>query len=85
MDEDTERILSLKLANVTTKISAIGTVGIDSGEKIKEARIAFESLSEEEQAKVENAKELQDAENSYSTLAVKESERLIDAIGGNFK
>lgn len=81
LDEDTERILSLKLTNVTTKISDIGTVSIDSGEKIKAARTAFEALSEEEKAKVENAKELQDAENSYSTLAVKESERLINAIG----
>lgn len=81
LDEDTASVLTLKIADVQTKISDIGTVSLDSGEKITAARNAFESLSEEEQAKVENAGDLQKAEDSYSTLAVKECENLINAIG----
>lgn len=81
LDEDIESVLALKIADVTSKIEEIETVDLDSGEKIAEARKAFDSLSEEEQGKIENASILQKAEDTYSILAVKKCEDLINAIG----
>lgn len=81
LDEDTKSVLVKKIADVQTKISDIGIVSLDSGEKITVARNAFESLTEEEQVKVENAEDLQLAEDCYSALAVQECENLINAIG----
>lgn len=81
MDEDIENVRELKIADVMTKISEIGIVNLDSAEKIGVARSVFESLSDEEQIKVENAEELQSAEINYSMLAIKKCEDLINAIG----
>ena len=70
-------------------IDAIGTVTEDSEDKIRTARKAYDALTEEQQALVENYQTLLDAEVAYAQLvkteedeiAAKAVEKLIDAIG----
>ena len=72
---------------VTAQIEAIGTVTLQSGDKIAAARRAYEELCPEQKALVsaETIKILTDAEDAYAALvdqdAAKRVEDLIDAIG----
>ena len=74
---------------VETLIDAIGTVTRDSGEKIKDARDAYDALTDTQKALVENYKVLTDAEKAYAELvktaedeaAAKAVEEKISAIG----
>lgn len=51
-------------------ISQIGTVSFSSDEAIQKAQNAFDSLSVEEQKKVENIKTLEDARAAYDALGI---------------
>ena len=74
---------------VAEKIDAIGEVTLNSGEKIREAREAYNRLTDVQKALVENYKTLTDAEAKYASLtkaaedesAANAVEKLIDAIG----
>lgn len=67
-------------------IDAIGPVNIESGKAIADARAAYDALTEEQRAAVENYKQLQDAEDAFAALledvnAAEQVVKLIDAIG----
>ena len=65
-------------------IDKIGTVTIDSGKRIKEARAAYDKLTKVQQKLVENYEKLVTAEKEYDKLAdeaVSKVEKLIDKIG----
>lgn len=81
LNKATENILAIKISNATSKISNIGTVNLDSKDKIIAAQEALEYLSDQEKSMVENIDMLQIAEETYSELAVKECENLINSIG----
>lgn len=81
LNKATEDILAIKISNATSKISDIGTVDLDAKDKIIAAQEAFEYLSDQEKSMVENADTLQRAEETYSELAIKECENLINSIG----
>lgn len=67
---------------VETLIDAIGKVTVDSGDIIKAARAAYDSLSAADKKKVTNLDTLEDAEEEYDELTVvKNVIDLIDAIG----
>ena len=67
---------------VETLIDAIGKVTVDSGDIIKAARAAYDSLSAADKKKVANLDTLEDAEEAYDELTVvKNVIDLIDAIG----
>lgn len=67
---------------VEALIDAIGTVTVDSGDLIKAARAAYDSLSAADKKKVTNLDTLEDAEEEYDELTVvKNVIDLIDAIG----
>ena len=70
---------------VEDKIDAIGTVTLDSGDKIKAARNAYEALTDIQKALVSNLDKLEDAEKALAGLkdeaAADAVEKLIDAIG----
>ena len=67
---------------VETLIDAIGKVTVDSGDLIKAARAAYDSLSAADKKKVTNLDTLEDAEEEYDELTVvKNVIDLIDAIG----
>lgn len=57
--------------DVMEKIAAIGTVDSTSGEKILEARAAYDALDEKEKAEVENYAVLVAAEESYKRILTK--------------
>lgn len=65
--------------NTEQLISKIGTVTLDSGDAISEARSSYESLGDE-QKDVENVQTLQDAENQYSSLLQSEAAPIEEAI-----
>ena len=70
---------------VEEKISLIGEVSLDSEAAIREARAAYEALTDEQQGRVTNYQTLLDAEDAYAALVDKAAaeavEDLIDAIG----
>ena len=74
---------------VEEKIDAIGTVTLNSEDKIKEARRAYDALTDVQKALVANYMTLTDAESAYAALvkaaedeaAADAVEALIDAIG----
>lgn len=71
-------------ANVTSvqdKINAIGTVSLSSSTKIKQARTAYDKLTDVEKALVNNYAVLTSAEETYSGLLVASAIEKIDAIG----
>ena len=75
----------MKAVEVMDKIDAIGAVTLDSKEAIEAARAAYDALSSQEKAYVENEQVLLDAEAAYQKLAdehaAKEVKDLISAIG----
>ena len=81
--------LTLKLAgwavnDAKAKIDAIGDVTLDSGAAIDAARNAYNSLSDEQKAQIENYDKLTAAETKLAqlqTAAVNNVDSLIDAIG----
>jgi len=73
-------------SNVKELIDDIGTVGYTDSckDKIESARAAYDALSEEQKALVDNYGTLIDAETTYGSLrneAISEVEGLIDSIG----
>ena len=67
--------------NVIKLIDSIGTVTLDSGDAITIARNAYDALPEDEKANVTNYAILVAAEETFSTLQIRNVESLIDAIG----
>lgn len=76
-----EELSVLKIDFAENKISAIGEVTLESGEDIKVAREAYDTLSDTEKQKVTRYNELTEAEKVYEDLAVKQCVGLIDSIG----
>ena len=70
---------------VDSLISAIGTVTLESGDRIASARAAYDALEAAARALVENEGKLSDAEENYHVLTVQqdadEIDRLIDSVG----
>lgn len=77
----TEQLVNLMLENAAAKISAIGTVTLDSEEKIKEARNAYDSVPNSDKSKVNNYDELLAAEDKYIELSIANCITLINGIG----
>lgn len=78
----TDVIIMSTVKTVETLIDAIGKVTVDSGDLIKAARAAYDSLSAADKKKVTNLDTLEDAEEEYDELTVvKNVIDLIDAIG----
>ena len=75
-EEDTERA-----AQVDLLIGAIGTVGEESGDAIRKARLAFDALTEKQKTLVERAGELDVAEQAYNKLKADGVSAAIAAIG----
>lgn len=78
--------LAAAVSEVERLIDAIGPVNIESGKAIADARAAYNALTEEQRAAVENYKQLQDAEDAFAALledvnAAEQVVKLIDAIG----
>ena len=69
-------------SEVEEAISAIGTVTLESGEAIQNARTLYDGSEADVQAAVENIADLEAAETELSTLKVEEATNLITAIGG---
>lgn len=76
-----DQLSDLKIDDTETKISAIGTVMLDSENKIKDAREAYDALSDEEKAKVVKYTDLTNAEADYEKLSIDNCISLINAIG----
>lgn len=66
-----QRLSDLKVQNVVTAISDIGTVSLESENGIIDARSAYNSLSAGEQSKVENIGVLSQAESTLTELKEK--------------
>lgn len=67
--------------NVESLISAIGEVTINSGDVIRDARIAYTELPANEKGKVSNLKDLDAAEKAYDQLYADIVADVIDQIG----
>lgn len=76
-----DQLSDLKIDAAETKISAIGTIMLDSENKIKDAREAYDALSDEEKAKVVKYTDLINAEAEYEKLSIVNCISLINAIG----
>ena len=70
--EPVEKVISL--------IDAIGTVTLNSKEKIEAARKAYDALSYAQKQKVENYKKLTDAENKLADLQKEEDKKLAQKV-----
>lgn len=68
---------SQAVQNVETLISDIGDVSLDSKERIDAAQQAYDALSAEEKAKVENLSLLLDGQTAYRELEKQEAEKLV--------
>lgn len=78
---DIEQLTNLRIEDVNSKISAIGTVTLDSEKTITEARDAYDKLSDNGKAKVIGYDELTLAEENYEKLAISNCIELINNIG----
>lgn len=78
---DLAQLTNLRIEDVNSKISAIGTVTLDSGKKITEARDAYDKLSEADKSKAIGYEKLIVAEEDYEELIVNNCIELIDSIG----
>ena len=67
--------------DVENLIVAIGEVTLESGDVIREARIAYTELSDNEKGKVSNLKDLEIAEKIYDQLHADAVAGVIDQIG----
>ena len=76
----TELNILTTAAKVEEAIKAIGTVTLESGKVIAEARSFFDGSSAEVQAKVTNAGELTAAENKLKELEDQASQQRADAV-----
>lgn len=70
----------LRVANVEALINAIGTVTLNSGEKIDAAQAAYDALSAADAAKVSNAAALTDAATQLETLQKQEAQKLLSQM-----
>ncbi len=76
-----ELVLEDEVKNVQNVISAIGTVNLTSGKKIKTAREAYDKSSAEAKKQINNYDVLQKAETEFSALNVDKVVALINEIG----
>lgn len=67
---------------VKEKIAAIGVVTVESGEKIKAARNAYDNLEQNIRYKVKNIDVLEKAEKAYREINQKEADKVIAMIAG---
>ena len=70
-----------KVNNVINLINQIGTITVNSGDKIAAAQTAYNALSAEEKSNVSNYATLQEAENEFSQQKVNNVINLINQIG----
>ena len=68
-------LTELKVAEVVRLINEIGTVTLNSGDKISVAQSAYNSLSADAKSKVENANVISEAKQTLSQLEEEEAER----------
>ncbi|MCI8860608.1 MAG: hypothetical protein HFI71_14075 [Lachnospiraceae bacterium] len=76
-----EQLSVLQIENVESKISSIGKITLNSREKIINARLSYDNLSENDKSKVSKYNDLLQAEADYEKLAVSTCTSLIDSIG----
>lgn len=76
-----EKVSKLRVEDANSKISAIGTITLDSENKIIEARKAYDVLSDEDKSKVQKYNDLVLAEEEYEKLSVENCISLINNIG----
>lgn len=76
-----EKVSELEIENTQSKISAIGTVDLESENEIRKAREAYNNLTEDAKLEIENYDVLRNAESEYEQLAVNHCIALIDSIG----
>ncbi len=76
-----EKITDLKIQDTKSKITDIGTVSLESGNMIKEARASYDKLTDDEKSQIENYNDLKNAESEYDQLVVNNCISLIDSIG----
>ena len=75
-----EKLSQLQIQNTINLINQIGTVTLNSGDKIDAAWNAYNALTTEQKLKVTNRGKLDDAQKKYNTLRAEEVEKLIDDI-----
>lgn len=78
---DIEELTNLRIEDVNSKISAIGTVTLDSEKKITETRKAYDKLLDADKSKVTDYEKLTIAEEEYEKLVVNNCIELINSIG----
>lgn len=76
---------TLKAAEVTAIIDAIGTVTLDSKETIDAAKVTYNALDAAAKKKVENYAKIREAEEKLSELEKAEEERLAKAAIGRLR
>lgn len=76
-----DQLSVLQVENVESKISSIKKITLESREKIVNARLAYDNLSENDKSKVSKYNDLLQAEADYDKLAVDTCISLIDSIG----
>lgn len=76
-----ELVLDKKIAELQDVINAIGTVTLESSDKIKAARTAYDNSSDDVKNGINNYNVLEAAEKQYSALSVDKVVALINAIG----
>ena len=76
-----DKITDLAIEDTKSRISAIGTVTLESGDIIKDARESYDKLTDDEKSEIDNYDDLKNAENEYEQLAVNYCISLINSIG----
>ena len=76
-----EKLNKLQVENAESKISAIGDVTLDSKDAIKDARTAYDALTDDQKKQVTNYDVLEAAEKKLSDLQVENVKNKIDGIG----
>ena len=79
--EDEYKLVKSELKRIEDDIAAIGTVDLQSKEKIAAARYRLDNAPEATQASVRNIDILIEAERVYSALCIDNTRSLIEAIG----
>ena len=79
--EAVDKLADLQIEDVNSKISAIGSVSLDSENAIREAKEAYDNLSDTDKKRVIGYEKLASAESDFNELAIKNCITMIDNIG----
>lgn len=77
LDAAAEKLSSLRVGQVEEAIAAIGEVTLESAEAIQTARDAYDALSKEDAAKVQNAGDLTAADERIAALKKEQGEAML--------